>query len=77
MGIREALPEITLFGSEIFATGLSFAAQRLPGVELFQMDARRIPFREEFDVGSLGVVPVNTQRRRHSADGLPTFFLLE
>lgn len=49
-GIRQALPELILFGSEIFSEGLSFAAERLPGVELFQMDARRIPFREEFDV---------------------------
>jgi SAM-dependent methyltransferase len=49
-GIREAFPELTLCGSEIFAAGLCFAAQRLPGVELFQMDARRIPFKEEFDV---------------------------
>jgi SAM-dependent methyltransferase len=49
-GIRRALPELTLCGSEIFTAGLSFAAERLPGVELFQMDARRIPFREEFDV---------------------------
>jgi SAM-dependent methyltransferase len=49
-GIRRAIPELKLCGSEIFSTGLSFAAERLPGVELFQMDARRIPFREEFDV---------------------------
>ncbi len=49
-GIREALPKLTLFGSEIFSAGLGFAAERLPGVELFQMDARRIPFKEEFDV---------------------------
>ena len=49
-GIKEALPEITLTGSEVFGAGLRFAAQRLPGVELFQMDARRIPFTEEFDV---------------------------
>lgn len=49
-GIRKALPRLTLSGSEIFSAGLSVAAQRLPGVELFQMDARRIPFREEFDV---------------------------
>src|SRR2546421_5797677 len=49
-GIRKALPELALCGSEIFSAGLSFAAERLPGVELFQMDARRIPFREEFDV---------------------------
>ena len=49
-GIKEALPEVSLSGSEIFSAGLAFAAQRLPGVELFQMDARRIPFTEEFDV---------------------------
>ena len=49
-GIRNALPALALNGSEVFSAGLSFAAQRLPGVELFQMDARRIPFREEFDV---------------------------
>jgi SAM-dependent methyltransferase len=50
LGIRNARPELDLFGSEIFSAGLPFAASRLPGVELFQMDARRIPFREEFDV---------------------------
>jgi len=49
-GIRNALPELALRGSEIFSAGLSFAATRVPDVELFQMDARRIPFREEFDV---------------------------
>jgi len=49
-GIRQAFPEIALSGSEIFSEGLKFAAERLPGVELFQMDARRIPFREEFDL---------------------------
>lgn len=49
-GIREAFPELALSGGEIFREGLNFAAERLPAVELFQMDARRIPFREEFDV---------------------------
>jgi SAM-dependent methyltransferase len=49
-GIKESLPGLSLTGSEIFSAGLSFAAQRLPGVELFQMDARKIPFTEEFDV---------------------------
>jgi len=49
-GIRKTLPQLTLAGSEVFIAGLSIAAQRLPGVELFQMDARRIPFRDEFDV---------------------------
>jgi SAM-dependent methyltransferase len=49
-GISKTLPELTLFGSEVFSAGLSIATIRLPGVDLFQMDARRIPFREEFDV---------------------------
>ncbi len=49
-GIRKACPQLGLSGSEIFSEGLNFAAARLPGVELLQMDARRIPFREEFDV---------------------------
>jgi len=49
-GIRRAFPELSLSGSEIYAAGLAFAAERLPGVELFQMDARQMPFQEEFDV---------------------------
>jgi SAM-dependent methyltransferase len=49
-GIQQALPDLKVCGSEIFTAGLSFAEQRLPGVDLFQMDARRIPFQEEFDV---------------------------
>jgi SAM-dependent methyltransferase len=49
-GIRKAFPDVTASGSEVFRAGLVFAAERLAGVELFQMDARRIPFVEEFDV---------------------------
>lgn len=49
-GIRSDLPYLTLSGSEVFTAGLAVAAQRLPGIELFQMDARRIPFEEHFDV---------------------------
>jgi ubiquinone/menaquinone biosynthesis C-methylase UbiE len=49
-GIEQAFPELILKGSEIFTTGLGFAAQRLSKVELFQMDARKIPFESEFDV---------------------------
>ena len=49
-GMKQAFPDLVLSGSELFSEGLGFAATRLPGVELFQMDARRIPFREEFDV---------------------------
>ncbi len=49
-GIEQANPQLTLSASEIFTAGLSFAAQRVAQVELFQMDARAIPFAEEFDV---------------------------
>jgi len=44
------LPAVRLVGSEIFCQGLNFAAQRLPKVELIQMDARNIPYLSEFDV---------------------------
>lgn len=37
--------------------GLAFAARRVPAAELLQIDARRIPFREEFDVvGAFDVI---------------------
>jgi SAM-dependent methyltransferase len=49
-GIRKALPRLTLVGGEVFSAGLRLAADRLPGVDLFQMDARQIPFETEFDV---------------------------
>jgi SAM-dependent methyltransferase len=49
-GISKKFPHSNLFGSEIFTTGLNFAAERLPLVKLMQMDARNIPYIEEFDV---------------------------
>lgn len=49
-GLREALPRLELVGSELYEAGLEFAAERLPGVELYQMDCRRIPFDSQFDV---------------------------
>lgn len=56
-GIRNALPDLSLCGSELFAAGLSVAGKRLPEVELFQMDARRIPFEKHFDViGAFDVI---------------------
>lgn len=39
-----------LEGAEAHVSGLAFAAARLPGARLLQMDARRIPYRDEFDV---------------------------
>ena len=34
----------------MFLEGIDFANARVPDADLFQMDARQIPFREEFDV---------------------------
>jgi SAM-dependent methyltransferase len=48
-GIAQALPRARLWGSEIFTAGLAFAARRLPGAKFIQMDARNIPFQDEFD----------------------------
>lgn len=49
-GIEKNLPHLTCSGSEIFSRGLEFANQRLSKTTLFQMDARKIPFTEEFDI---------------------------
>lgn len=49
-GIEQTLPHLELFGSEIFASGLMVAAKRLKSTTLFQMDARNIPFENEFNV---------------------------
>jgi len=49
-GVAQRFPGAQLVGSEIFTNGLQFAAERLPDATLVQMDARRIPYVEEFDV---------------------------
>lgn len=55
--LREGRPDLELAGSELYAEGLAFARRRLPDVPLYQMDARRIPFSEEFDVvGAFDVI---------------------
>lgn len=56
-GIARAYPEIALNGSEIFLTGLSHAAQRVPTAHFMQMDARQVPFLNEFDaIGAFDVL---------------------
>ena len=49
-GVARAMPQLTVHASEVSSSGLPFAAQRAPRAELFQMDARAIPFAEHFDV---------------------------
>jgi SAM-dependent methyltransferase len=47
----EALfPAMRLAGSDVQISGLARAARRIKSAALFQMDARRIPFEDEFDV---------------------------
>ena len=57
-GIAKHRPEIEPFGSELFVEGLAFSAKRLGGrARLFQMDARCIPFENEFDlIGAFDVL---------------------
>jgi SAM-dependent methyltransferase len=56
-GIARAFPKLRVAGSEIYSKGLGFAARRVRRAELFQADARHIPFESEFDViGAFDVV---------------------
>ncbi len=48
--IERAFPKLKLYGGEAFITGLDFASKRLSRTELLQMDARKIPFDDEFEV---------------------------
>jgi SAM-dependent methyltransferase len=55
--LSKALPAAAFVGSEIYPEGLHFAASRLPAATFCQMDARAIPFHDEFDlVGAFDVV---------------------
>lgn len=47
--VRQFRPDIRLYGTEIHTCGLTFAQNCFSGIEFFQMDARRIPFQDEFD----------------------------
>ena len=49
-GIQRKFQDIKLFGSDIFTEGFAYAKERVPGATFFQMDARNIPFENEFDV---------------------------
>lgn len=56
-GIARAFPGARLVGTEIFVAGLPFAAGRVPSASFAQMDARRLPYAEEFDVlGAFDVI---------------------
>lgn len=49
-GVTEAFPKARLVGTEIFVEGLKYAEKRVPDATLIQMDARAVPYVDEFDV---------------------------
>ena len=56
-GVGSAFPGTRLVGSEIFVEGLAHARRRLPDAELIQVDARALPYAEEFDaIGAFDVL---------------------
>ncbi len=48
--IRHVFPQMSLSGSDLFAQGLTYAQARVPDAMLYQIDACRMPFEEEFDL---------------------------
>lgn len=55
--ISRFFPDTAVVGSEIFVAGLGYAAGRVPKARCVQMDARRIPYYEEFDcIGAFDVI---------------------
>lgn len=56
-GIAKVYPDVELHGSEISTAGLAFASARQPEIHFMQMDARHIPFVDEFDtIGAFDVL---------------------
>lgn len=55
--VSEEFPQAALSGSEIFVDGLRIAAERVPGAQFVQMDARHMPFAAAFDaIGAFDVL---------------------
>lgn len=48
--VGRRFPAAQIVGSEVFTAGLPFAAQRVAAAQFLQMDARRIPYEDEFEV---------------------------
>ena len=71
--VAARFPRMSLVGSDMHRAGLAFAARRVPGAELYLMDARRMPFDGEFDaLGAFDVLEhmeqdVEALRQMHRA----------
>ena len=50
LGIRNEIPHLSLYGSDIYDEALIYAGERLKGADLFRMDARSLSFEEKFDI---------------------------
>ncbi|MCI0713115.1 MAG: methyltransferase domain-containing protein [Chloroflexi bacterium] len=48
--LAQNFPDMALAASDLFIEGLTFAKQRVPRCEFYQLDARQLPFREHFAV---------------------------
>ena len=72
-GMAGAFSGVRFHGSEIFTAGLAFASARQPAIDFMQMDARQIPFVDEFDaIGAFDVLEhieedVQVLRQMHAA----------
>ncbi len=49
-GIQKSNSNLSVYGSELYGHGLAHAASRLQAATLLQIDARKIPYQNEFDV---------------------------
>ncbi len=55
--IEKKFSNLDLYGTETFSKGLSFASSRVAKAKLLQVDARELPFEDEFDViGAFDVI---------------------
>ncbi len=49
-GVRRVAPDLELVGTDLYPEGLGHARARVPAADFCQLDAARIPYRDEFDV---------------------------
>lgn len=55
--LAREFPHVRFGASELFAEAMEFVKRRVPSADVYQFDAREIPFRDEFDVvGAFDVV---------------------
>ena len=48
--VEQKFPSASIFGTELFVEGLKHASRRCKEAELMQLDARKIPWRNQFDL---------------------------